>query len=124
MGTFRVSFALYSLYGRDSPYCGPPRPRLRRQRARLRLRLRRSHGTGQVSLTVCAESVGVCRPELPDHQLENPRMEELPPVKSSSFSLVTRLKTLVPWAKSTKLGTLTVNPFSFGCDLMNSLKPE
>jgi hypothetical protein len=51
-------------------------------------------------------------------------MEELPPVKSSSFSLVTRLKTLVPWAKSTKLGTLTVNPFSFGCDLMNSLKPE
>jgi hypothetical protein len=38
--------------------------------------------------------------------------------------LVTTQKTLVPWAKSTKLDTLTVKPFSFGQDLMNSEKPE
>ncbi len=41
----------------------------------------------------------------------------LPPIDSRILVLVTRLKTFVPWAKSTKLGTLTIKPFSFGHDL-------
>jgi hypothetical protein len=45
---------------------------------------------------------------------EDAEIGELPPFDRNCLFLVTRLKTLVPWAKSTKLGTFARKPFSSG----------
>ena len=62
----------------------------------------------------CHASTGVpipCRLELEELRREDAETGELPPLDSSCLLLVTRLKTLVPWAKSTKIGTFALKPF-------------
>src|ERR1039458_2097200 len=57
-------------------------------------------------------------------QVERTRETRVTALRPLHPRSVTSLKTLVPWAKSTKLGTVTVKPFSFWARSMNSLKSE
>jgi hypothetical protein len=68
----------------------------------------------------CHTSTGVrisCRLELEKSRGEDAEIGELPPLDSNCLLPVTRLKTLVPWAKSAKLGTFARKPFLSRHDL-------
>jgi hypothetical protein len=72
---------------------------------------------------VCEAAAGFARNPAPRAAIapkqppQKARIGKLPPRKSKHLVLVTRLKTSVTWAKSTKLVTLTVKPFALGHNL-------
>lgn len=89
----------------------------KRQCVQVRSRLRHESGSAAAIApkAVTPESLN-WKFQIGEAKLESPDLQ-VTASESKHLVLVTRLKTSVTWAKSTKLVTLTVKPFAFGHNL-------